>query len=133
MVVDHGADRLLFHLLLVVPAYWCVRSERRLQRLRTPRRGLLRDERFRFDTAYAAATPRRVRRQRGRPGQPSRRRDRFGFRLAEVGQSVPIIDNLQDVAFDERMMLADHNRSRAAVAATGVQAVANSETAKATL
>ena len=132
IVADNGADRLLLHLLLVVPAYWCVRSERRLQRLRAPRRGLLRDERFRFDTAYTPATPRRVAAITRRPIHPPRPRDRFGFRLAEVGQSVPILTTVQDVAFDERMMLAEHNRSKAAVAATRVHAVANSETARVT-
>ena len=56
----------------------------------------------------------------------------FRFRLAEVGQSVPILTAVQDVAFDERMMLTEHNRRKAAVTATRVHAVANSKTARAT-
>ncbi len=61
-----------------------------------------------------------------------RRRDRLGFRLGGSESSVPILTAVQDVAFDERMMLREHNRSSAAATATRVHAVANSETARVT-
>ena len=80
---------------------------------------------------YAPATVERVVPQAPpRPTKPAE--GPFRFRLAEAGQSVPILTTVQDVAFDVRMMLAEHNRSKAAVTATRVHAVANSETARMT-
>ena len=114
MVVDHDADRLLFHLLRVVARLLVcsLRAPIATSSYTTSWTASRRTLQIRYGVHAGntpdASPPSRVVRS------TQRRRDRFGFRLAEVGQSVPILTTVQDAAFGEPTMLTAHNRSKAA-------------------